>query len=329
MKLKLLEVLACPKCFSDLSCKVKEKNADGEVISGSLECIKCLSNYPIELGIPRFVERSNYASSFGYQWNQFKSEQIDSLNGTKLSETRFFSETGWTNDWLKGKWILDAGCGAGRFLDVASKTGCEVVGIDISDAVDAAGANMCDRPNVHLVQASIYQLPFRPSVFDGCYSIGVIQHTPDPKKTIQSLPKVLKDGGKIALTIYERKKFTLLFSKYLLRFFTTKVNKKFLLFSIQTVMPILFPLTEVLFRFPLIGRLFMFIIPVANYVDNSDLSLKQRYNWAILDTFDMLSPEYDYPQTQSEVKNELSRAGVVDIQRLNNGGLNLVGYKNI
>jgi len=329
MQLKLLEVIVCPKCYGEFDCKNLEKNAQGEVISGSLECVACHSNYSIESGIPRFVERSNYASSFGYQWNRFKAEQIDSLNDTKLSEERFFSETGWTSEWLKGKWIMDAGCGAGRFLDIASKNDCEVVGVDISNAVDAASENMRDRPNVHLVQASIYELPFRPGVFDGCYSIGVLQHTPDPQKAIQSLPKILKPDGKIAVTIYEKRKFTPLYSKYLLRIFTRRLNKQSLLFAIKALMPILFPLTEVLFRLPLMGRFFMFIIPVANYVDYSELSLKQRYDWSILDTFDMLSPEYDYPQTQADVEAQLSSTGIIDIRRLNNGGLNLVGRKSI
>ena len=101
--------------------------------------------YPVENGIPRFVEIDNYASSFGYQWNRFKSEQIDSINGTRLSEKRFYSETQWTKEWMKGKWILDAGCGAGRFLDVASDSEAQVVGLDIIGAIDAAGSNVGGR----------------------------------------------------------------------------------------------------------------------------------------------------------------------------------------
>ena len=55
---------------------------------------------------------------------------------------------------MQGTWILDAGSG-GRFLDVASKIGCNVVGVDLSNAVDAARQTLAGRKNVHLVQASI------------------------------------------------------------------------------------------------------------------------------------------------------------------------------
>ncbi|HEY0432199.1 MAG TPA: methyltransferase domain-containing protein [Pyrinomonadaceae bacterium] len=327
MQLKLLEVLACPKCFGELSCIASEVSADGEIVAGKLECRACQKTYPIEDSIPRFVQRENYASSFGYQWNQFKSEQIDSINGTGLSEQRVYSETGWTKQWIEGKWILDAGCGAGRFLEVVSRERCEAVGVDLSNATDAARATLGDRKNVHLVQASIYELPFRSGVFDGCYCIGVIQHTPDPQKTLHSLPRVLKAGGRIAVTIYERKHWTKLNAKYLIRPLTKRMSKKSLLYLIKGLMPILFPITEITFRIPYLNRIFMFAIPVANYVGESKLTLRQRYHWAILDTFDMLSPQYDQPQTFQDAEKPLRSEGVEEITRLQNGGLNLVGRK--
>jgi ubiquinone/menaquinone biosynthesis C-methylase UbiE/uncharacterized protein YbaR (Trm112 family) len=327
MHLKLLKVLGCPTCYSELKCEPLTMDEPEEVVTGTLKCTECAKTYSIEAGIPRFIESENYASSFGYQWNRFRLEQIDSINGTRLSEQRFYSETGWTPEWMSGKWILDAGCGAGRFLDVAARSDCEVVGMDISNAVDAAKANLIRHKNVHFVQASIYELPFRNNVFDGCYCIGVIQHTPDPPKSVRSLPRVLKAGGRIAVTIYERKRWTLLYSKYLLRPFTKRLDKKILLKLIKGSMPVLWPITEVLFRVPLLGRYFMFAIPVANHVDEPGMSWRQRYEWAILDTFDMLSPQYDQPQTQQEAESSLRAEGIKEIDRLNNRGLNLIGKK--
>ncbi len=176
MQKKLLGILACPKCQGDFICDPIDTDTSGEIITGHLKCKSCDQQYSINSGIPRFADSTNYANSFGFQWNLFKYEQIDSNESENLSEKRFYSETGWNNEWMNGKWILDAGCGAGRFLDIASRSSCEVVGIDISNAVDAAAVTMRGRPNVHLVQASIYELPFKSSVFDACYSIGVIQH---------------------------------------------------------------------------------------------------------------------------------------------------------
>ena len=94
-------------------------------------------------------------------------------------------------------------------------------------------------------------------------------------------------------------------------------------------MPILFPLTNVLFRLPLVGKVFMFAIPLANYVNEPRLSEEQRKAWAILDTFDMLAPAFDQPQTESEARTALSQTGVSDIKRLPNPGLNLIGEKKL
>jgi ubiquinone/menaquinone biosynthesis C-methylase UbiE/uncharacterized protein YbaR (Trm112 family) len=327
--MELLEKLACPKCHGELSCAAAETSENGEIETGSLGCQQCEQDYPITSGIPRFVNEDNYATSFGYQWNRFRLEQIDSNNGTQLSTQRFHNETGWTKEWLKEKWVLDAGCGAGRFLDVASQSDCNVVGMDISNAVDAARANLAGRENVHFVQASIYELPFRSGVFDGCYCIGVVQHTPDPQKTIKTLPRVLRAGGRIAITAYERKPWTRLYGKYWLRPLTKRLGKQTLLSGIKGAMPVLFPLTSVLFRLPVVGRFFMFTIPVANYVHERTLTRRQRYDWAILDTFDMLSPQYDQPRTQAEVEEALAAAGVVDIKRLPNPGVNIIGCKGV
>jgi SAM-dependent methyltransferase len=327
MRLKLLEVLACPRCLCALACRAVDHTEDEEIVTGTLVCGECQTEYPIIDGIARFVPPDNYAKSFGYQWNRFKVEQIDSMNGTTLSAERFYSETGWSREWLQGKWVLDAGCGAGRFLDIASGSGAEVVGLDISSAIDAARANLVGRKNVHLVQASIYEPPIRPGVFDACYCIGVVQHTPDPQRAMSTLPRILRTGGRMAITAYERKPWTILYSKYLLRPLTKRVNKQKLLNGIKRTMPVLFPLTNVLFRLPLVGRLFMFAIPVANYVREDALTPEQRYDWAILDTFDMLSPQYDQPRTQQEVEQALGSGGIINLKRLDNAGLNVVGEK--
>lgn len=111
MRTALLERLACPQCRGGLECQAISIADDGDIITGNLSCRTCDRAYPIERGIPRFVPSTNYASSFGYQWNRFRQEQIDSLNGTRQSEDRLRAETAWEPEWLKGKWILDAGCG--------------------------------------------------------------------------------------------------------------------------------------------------------------------------------------------------------------------------
>ncbi|MCO6509868.1 MAG: methyltransferase domain-containing protein [Aridibacter famidurans] len=323
MQIQLLEVLACPKCKGSLECESRAT----EIETGELKCITCHRSYPIRNGIPRFVDPDSYASSFGYQWNLFGRVQIDSFNGTTLSSERFWSETSWNGSELGGKWILDAGCGAGRFLDAVAQSGGNIVGLDLSNSVDAAKKNLEGKSNVHFVQASIYELPFKEGAFDYCYCIGVVQHTPEPKKTLRSLAGVVRAGGSLAVTIYPRRFFTKLHSKYLVRPLARRMDKKRLLSLVESSMKVLFPLTSFLFRIPILGRAFRFVIPVANYVEEPQLEKEQRYQWAVLDTFDMLSPRFDQPMTEAEAVEALNEGGI-GVRRLKNRGLNLVGTKS-
>jgi len=93
------------------------------------------------------------------------------------------------------------------------------------------------------------------------------------------------------------------------------------------VMPVFYPITSLLFKIPFIGRVFMFVIPIANYAHLPGLSLKQHYRCVSLDTFDMLSPKFDFPQTRQEVEAAFSSSEIVKIRRLKTDGLNLVGQK--
>ena len=154
-----------------------------------------------------------------------------------------------------------------------------------------------------------------------------MQHTPDPKAAGQSLADVVEDEGRIAVTIYERRWSTMLYSKYWVRPVTRRIKAEWLLNLIKIIMPVAFILSEVLFRIPVLKRIFQFILPVANYVDSKELSMRQRYQWAVLDTFDMLEPAYDNPQRYADVVEIMKERNIGEIQRLSNPGLNLVGTK--
>jgi SAM-dependent methyltransferase len=323
LKLRLLSALACLECHGELRCSASATDAEGDIVTGTLRC-DCGCFYPVEDGIPRFVPRNNYATSFGFQWQRFRREQLDSYNGTNLSRKRLLSETQWDLSALSGSWLLDVGCGAGRFLDVLADCDADVVGVDLSEAIDAAQENLRHRPNVHLVQASIYALPFRAGAFRGVHCLGVLQHTPDPLRGLSELPKLIEPDGHLAVTVYERRRITSLNGKYILRPLTKRLPQRWLLWLVRACMPVLFGITSVLFRIPIAGRGFRFVIPVANWVELDELTTAQRYQWAVLDTFDALSPEHDHPLTESELMSVLSAAGMTAVRRVRTDGLTVV-----
>ena len=83
--------------------------------------------------------------------------------------------------------VLDVGCGAGRFAEIALRTGAKVVALDYSTAVDACYANLGHHENLEVVQGDVYALPFVGRSFPFVYSLGVLQHTPDVRTAFAAL----------------------------------------------------------------------------------------------------------------------------------------------
>jgi SAM-dependent methyltransferase len=195
--------------------------------------------------------------------------------------------------------------------------------MDYSRAVDAAAKNLARFPNVHCVQGDLLAPPIKRGSLNFAYSIGVLQHTPDPGAALQSVVQLLAPGGAFAFTIYGRRWYTKLNSKYLLRPITKRLPAAVLLRTVESAMPVLFPLTDVLFRVPVLGKFAKFTIPVANYVEKAEFTRAQRYEEAKLDTFDMLSPSFDSPMTRDEVGAVLDGMGIKSYQFLRE--VNVIG----
>jgi SAM-dependent methyltransferase len=197
MKPSALRFVTCPRCARDLTLTVLREDGP-EIIEGGLSCAVCGASYPIFRGIARFVESDSYASSFGRQWNWFRTVPVEYLSATIESRLRG-AATGWRPERYKGRLILDVGVGAGRFAEIAARFGGEVVGVELTAAVDAAYARIGRLPNVHLFQADIFAMPFRPHTFDAAYAIGALHHTYDTEAACTRVASVVKDGGDLAV----------------------------------------------------------------------------------------------------------------------------------
>jgi len=202
MNKEYLEFLECPKCGSQ-SLELKTLDSSFRIKDGSLHCVGCGATYPISNYIPRFSLSTPYADSFGTQWRTFPQSQIDT-DTIQESSIRFDSEIGWQEDDIKGKTVIEFGSGAGRFVDVVSRRAAKlVVGLDATDAVDAAQDNLAKRENVFFVQGDILSSPIRKGYFDCGYSIGVLHHTPDPEGCFRILTNAIKSPGNIAISLYD------------------------------------------------------------------------------------------------------------------------------
>jgi len=316
MKTELLSRLRCPQSGQTLSldlCTVVRTSC-GEIDSGWLVSENGHYRYPINGGIPRFVPESNYADNFGMQWNHFSKTQLDSHSGHPISAERFWKATGWRPEDLHGQWVLDVGCGSGRFAEVALSAGAKVVALDYSSAVNACYANLRHHPDLHVVQGDIYALPFMSGAFTFVYCLGVLQHTPDVAYAFSALPSMVAVGGRLCVESYERSLKMWLLPRYWLRPFTRRVPKEKLFAILERIVPFLLQLSRSLGRIPLVGKFVKRLVPVANDEDIFPLSEEQLREWSLLDTFDWFSPEYDQPQTASAMMGWFEKAGLVDIE---------------
>lgn len=283
MKTDLLPLLCCPSCREDLTLTTTSGDATF-VTEGKLTCHSCAVSYAITRGVPRFVQSDGYVGSFSYEWNKWNRVQLDIANGGRESEDTFAEKTGFSPSDIAGKIVLDVGCGAGRFLDVASRWGAaRMIGIDFSFAVEASQKNVGDRPNCDVIQADVFHLPFKDEVFDVIFSLGVLHHTRDTEEAFLSLPRHLKANGEIAVWLY---------------YYTDKVYNAASDFWRWTFrhMPngvtyafcwTLVALFSDLFRLP-----FMQKQPWSHFRRILPVNTHNEWSWRVLDTFDWISPRY-------------------------------------
>jgi SAM-dependent methyltransferase len=203
MKRKLLDYLNCPSCAAQLELTEVVEIEEQEIMQGRLACIACKSVFTILRGVPRFVlsnrleaDKAATAESFGWQWQHF----------THTDELYADQFLGWIapveSKFFQNKLILEGGCGKGRHTELVARWGArEVVGVDLSDAVDTAFAATRNLESVHIIQADLYHLPLA-RVFDYAFSVGVLHHLPDPRAGFRSLASRVKPGGHISAWVY-------------------------------------------------------------------------------------------------------------------------------
>ncbi|MFN2453434.1 MAG: methyltransferase domain-containing protein [Pyrinomonadaceae bacterium] len=203
MKLKLLQYLACPACGGAIQLLSAARNCGEEILDGDLVCKACARQYPVVRGVPRLADAASIetgkaatAANFGWEWQHFA--QADERYSEQF--------LGWIApvqpDFFQNKIVLEGGCGKGRHTQLAARWGArEIVGVDLSAAVEVAYAATRDMENAHIIQADIYNPPLR-QVFDYAFSVGVLHHLPDPREGFLSLASKVKAGGHLSAWVY-------------------------------------------------------------------------------------------------------------------------------
>lgn len=284
--------------------------------------------YPIVDGIPRMVSGSGgYASAFGEQWNRWQRTQLDSHTGVPISRHRLMrclgeelvTELSAENMCVD---VLEAGCGAGRFTEVLlSLPGVRLTSVDLSSAV-AANQRNCPQSNRHrIVQCDICRPPFRSGTFDVVVCLGVIQHTPDPERTIESLYQLVRPGGWLVIDHYAPSwrhwtKVTALVLRPLVKRLPPVARMRICELLTATFLPA----HRLVRTVPLAQQALSRVSPLLTYYHaHPELRDDDQAEWALLGTHDHLTDWYKHLRTPEQVREVLQQLGACDIVSVSGG----------
>jgi len=354
MKKRLLELIVCPYCREEFALDPFSEEKRREISEGKLLCEGCGRLFPIIAGVPRLlpdelkdllqihcrffkrygsdfprdyfkkaaneteatVQIKKTSSSFGFEWttfSQFYKQWEDNFKGYVRPLTPYF---------FNKKLGLDVGCGTGRHLYFAARYGAEIVGIDLSEAVQTAYANTLSFSNAHIVQADLHHLPFKMKRFDFIYSFGVLHHLPEPERGFNELPHFLKPKGHIMIYVYNsyreesRVKYFLLKIASIFRLVTTRL-------PLRLLYGLCYPLALIIYFFVVSPyKIFRFFLKKKTRINNLPFAAYMNYPIGVLhnDLFDRFSAPIESRYTKKEIKQWYERSGLKNIQIVENYG---------
>jgi SAM-dependent methyltransferase len=255
------------------------------------------------------TDQTRTKATYALQWGRFRIVRPEEDRAT------FRNRTGLTAADLAGAWVLDAGCGMGRYARVAAEEGARVVGIDLSWAVAAAREVASDRPVVGFVRGDLLRPPLAPGSFDHISALGVLDHTPDPRAAFLALSRLLKPGGRIAVWVYRRERPALERIIGLHRAVSTRLPLGLLLALSRLSAPIGGLKRRLMAsRHRVVARL-----GVALNLLTIGVSMHPDPEVRVCDTLDWYAPRFMSRHTLEEVAGWFAEAGLVDMIDLTRG----------
>jgi len=136
--------------------------------------------------------------SFGEEWTKFHGFSDEILEKTGADYFDIVSETMLN----KNSYVLDIGCGTGRWTKFIHKRAGFIEAVDPSMAIYSADKLLREVPNVRLSKATVDNIPFPDDSFDFGMSIGVLHHIPDTAAAMAKCVKKIKRGGYFYVYLY-------------------------------------------------------------------------------------------------------------------------------
>ena len=108
---------------------------------------------------------------------------------------------------LKGLNVLEVGFGLGSDAVLLAKSSKNYFGTDLSEVsyeVTSRRLKLYGLKNTYLKVGSSTNLDYEDSFFDFVYSWGVIHHSGNLKKSLEEIYRVLKNGGRSKIMVYNK-----------------------------------------------------------------------------------------------------------------------------
>jgi len=117
---------------------------------------------------------------------------------------------------IKGKQVLDVGCGGGILADAMARGGAQVTGIDLAAKalrVAQLHALEAQTPNVQYRELSVEALAQQqPQGFDTVTCMEMLEHVPDPASVVRACAALVKPGGWVFFSTLNRNPKSFLFA---------------------------------------------------------------------------------------------------------------------
>jgi SAM-dependent methyltransferase/uncharacterized protein YbaR (Trm112 family) len=334
VKPSLLPYLVCPECHSSLTVSGESRDGEAgkiglastEIDSGELQCAGCSRRYPIGSGVPSFVpaadQSSHVAQSFGFEWQTFHEGGFESSTvfGRTVDEdiaqfNDVFAVPAATDsnphDPLAGLFVVDAGCGSGKLTAEIARLhpDATVLGLDINEAIHEVYKASLELPNLHVVQASVFNLPLADGVVDRLWSNGVIHHTGDTRRAFRELARAVRSGQLLFVWVYQRKFSPLVLVRDLLRPLGLQRWSHRTIYRLSQALS--FPTVAAVRLIGLLGS----IPAVKRSTHGRILTRERHYDELTLTWFDVLSPRYRDTYSMSELESWFRQAGFAVVRR--------------
>ena len=273
--------------------------------------------------------KKHYTDSFGVEWSEYPDVQLDSKKkyDWNISESRLELVLGFPLDFLLNKKVIEIGCGPGRFSEIFKKYCKDLTLVDASDAIK-------HNPTSHDKNVFSYQKDFTDEAFieenknkfDIVFCRGVIQHTEDRAKAIQSLFKYAKINpqGLVIFDVYSRRKSDFFYFLTNFKYFWRRILPKII--KVEKFIKILNNNLEILikihsffqkltrnFLFRNLSRFFPFIniIVMPNYLKDHPGINDKKYQSRLIASIlvDGIYSHYDNPMTMKDINFVLSNIG--------------------